>query len=317
MMGHPRPNLFLIGSMKSGTSYLSALLAAHPEVFMCSPKEPCHFVDPKVLRKAWRAAWQLGYWRSVDRYLSLFAAAGDLPVIGEASTVYSQAPLFSGVPERILEFSPNARFIYVMRDPVARTISHYWHRVRWWGESRSLLSAIRSDARYTAVSYYARQLQAYLRCVECERVYVLTLEALLADPVHQLSQLYRWLEVDSSFQPDVKDTASNALPDIVEQRRGFGMLDRFRRTAVYRQVMPYLPRRVRRLGTRLAARPVRPAEVDTTDVRAFLRSLQQPQAAELSRLLNRSFPEWTTLYEQKPEPFARPPVLKPQDSRTA
>jgi hypothetical protein len=306
MMGNPRPNLFLIGAMKSGTSYLSGLLAAHPAVFMSSPKEPCHFADQKVLRKVWPAAWQQGYWRSVDRYLSLFAAAGDAPVIGEASTVYSQAPLFAGVPERILEFSPDARFIYVIRDPVARTISHYWHRVRWWGEHRPVLSAIRSDPRYTAVSYYARQLEVYLRYVERERVYVLTLEALLADTVNQLSQLYGWLGVDSSFQPSVKDIPSNGLPDIVEQRRGLGMLDRFRRTAVCGKMIPYVPRRVRRLGTRLAVRPVRPNEVDTTDVKAFLRPLQQPQATELSRLLNRFFPEWMTLYEQEgQEPVSR------------
>ena len=46
-MKSPRPNLFLIGSMKSGTSYLSELLGAHPAVFMSSEKEPTYFVDPR------------------------------------------------------------------------------------------------------------------------------------------------------------------------------------------------------------------------------------------------------------------------------
>jgi hypothetical protein len=56
-MSPPRPNLFLIGAMKSGTTYLCDLLAAHPEIFMSSPKEPCHFVDPKVLLRAWPGQW--------------------------------------------------------------------------------------------------------------------------------------------------------------------------------------------------------------------------------------------------------------------
>jgi Sulfotransferase family len=291
-----RPNLFLIGSMKSGTSYLSRLLGAHPAVFMSEPKEPCHFVDPRVLRRDWPTAWAQGYWRSTERYLGLFAAAGDAAVIGEASTVYSQLPLFSRVPERILAFNSAARFIYIMRDPIERTVSHYWHRVRWWGEHRSMLSAIRADPRYTDVSHYARQLSAYLDCAGRERVYALTLEALLADPVGQLLRVYGWLGVDASFQPPMLGVPDNGMPEIIEQVRGFGLLDGLRRTAAYHRVWPWLPRWLCRLGSHLAAQQVRPGDFDTSRVRDFLRPLQQRQTDELSRLLGRPFPEWRTLY---------------------
>jgi hypothetical protein len=119
---------------------------------MSSPKEPCYFVEQKVLRRVWPGQWEQGYWRSVERYLSLFADAGGAAVIAEASTFYSQEPRFSGVAERILSFNPSARFVYIMRDPIERTVSHYWHRVRWWGERREMLSAIRSDPHYRHVS---------------------------------------------------------------------------------------------------------------------------------------------------------------------
>jgi Sulfotransferase family len=293
-----RPNLFLVGAMKSGTSYLSGLLGAHPAVFMSSPKEPCHFVDPRVLRRVWPSAWAQGYWRSTERYLGLFAAAGDVPVVGEASTVYSQLPLFSQVAERILAFNPAARFIYIMRDPVERTVSQYWHGVRWWGEHRTPLSAIRSDARYTDVSYYARQLSAYLDCCARERVYVLTLEALLTDPVVELQRVYAWLGVDASFQPPTLGFPDNVMPDVIEQVRGFGLLDRLRRTSTYYRARPWLPGWLYRLGAQLAARPVRPASVDISRAAEFLRPLQQRQTDELARLLGRRFPEWRTLYAQ-------------------
>jgi len=114
MRNGPRPNLFVIGAMKSGTSSLHATLAAHPQIFMCRKKEPDYFIE------------QCNWSRGERWYLSLFARAGDKPIIGESSTGYTQAPRFHGVPQRIRGFRPDARFVYIMRDPIERTISHYW-----------------------------------------------------------------------------------------------------------------------------------------------------------------------------------------------
>lgn len=295
-MASPRPNLFLIGSMKSGTTYLSDLLGQHPAVFMCVPKEPCYFADSRVLRRAWPYMWRHGYWRGADRYLRLFAAAGDKTILGEASTVYSQIPLYSGVPERIQEFSPNARFIYIMRDPVDRAISHYWFRVRWWREQRPMLTAMRNDPHYRSVSHYARQLQEYVRHFALERIYTLTYEALVADPLGELNRLYGWLGIDPTFRPTRLGLASNVRPDVVRQVRGFGLLDRLRHTSLYGRLEPYIPDAARHLGDRLAARSVRPAEAMLGEVLEYLRPLQVSETEELSALLNRGFPEWNTLY---------------------
>src|SRR5579863_331121 len=148
--------------MKSGTTYLADLLATHPSIFMCSPKEPCHFVHPEQLKFLWPGAWAKRYWANQEAYLSLFRTAGAAAVIGEASVYYTHLPLASGVPERIHQFCPYARFIYIMRDPVERTISHYWHRVRWHEEGRSSIEAVKNDPQYRDVSYYAMQLKPYL-----------------------------------------------------------------------------------------------------------------------------------------------------------
>jgi len=145
-----KPNLFVIGAMKPGTTYLNKLLGAHPSIFMCSPEEPSYFVDQKQLRRLWPEAWDLGFWRSEDYYLRLFQSSGDAVVVGEASTNYTKRPLVYGVPERIHRFNPDSRFIYLLRDPNQRTISHYWHMVRFGAERRPMLEAIRTEPQYLA-----------------------------------------------------------------------------------------------------------------------------------------------------------------------
>jgi hypothetical protein len=293
-----RPNTFLIGSLKSGTTYLSELLAMHPEVFVSSPREPCHFADQRVLRRAWPYVWSLGYGRSAERYLGLFAKAGDARVIAEGSTVYSQAPRFAQVPERILRMCPDARFIYIIRDPVERTISHYWHCVRWWGERRPLTAAIVADQHYLDTSDYASQLRTYLRLVPRERVYVLTLEELIAEPLAHLKALFAWLGIDTSFQPALEGVFENPTPAIVEQERGFGVLNRIRRAALYARIETQVPAPLRKLAVKLAVREIRTADAPLGKVEAWLRPIQQRQTSELSELLGREFPRWRTLFAE-------------------
>lgn len=287
--------------MKSGTTYLSVLLGTHPDIFMSSPREPCHFVDPRVLRRVWPLMWERGYWRSADRYLSLFAEAGDAKIIAEGSTAYSQAPLFSGVPERILEFSPDARFIYIIRDPIERTISHYWHNVRWWGERRQLLQAIHENHLYLGASHYAHQLQTYLRHVACERVYVLTFEDLVSDPLLQLGALFRWLGVDPAFCPVLDRAPTNPTPESVEQVRGFGLLNGMRRSALYNRLEPWVPPALRKLARKFAVRDILTADAPLLDAERYLRPIQLRQTAELSELLGREFREWATLFAAEAE----------------
>jgi Sulfotransferase family len=300
-----RPNTFLVGSMKSGTTYLSGLLAMHPEIFVSSPREPCHFADPKVLRRVWPGMWKRGYWRSSERYLGLFASAGEAKIIAEGSTVYSQAPLFRDIPERILEMSPDARFIYIIRDPIERTISHYWHRVKWWRERRGLMEALLEDPHYLSTSDYASQLRTYLRHVARERVYVLALEELVADPMTRLRALFAWLGVDATFRPALQEAFTNPTPATVEQARGLGVLNSIRKSPLYGRIGLRVPAVMRKFALQFAMREVRTADVPVQTVEAYLRPIQLRQTAELSALLGRQFPQWTTLFA---EPVASPRI---------
>lgn len=104
-----KPNFFIIGAPKCGTTALSQYLGAHPNVFMSTPKEPNHFNtdffigNPTVIRP-------------YERYMRLFDTAGPShTAIGEASVwyLYSKKAILN-----IREYNPGARLILMLRNPV-------------------------------------------------------------------------------------------------------------------------------------------------------------------------------------------------------
>lgn len=291
-----KPNLFLIGAMKSGTTYLNKLLSAHPSIFMCTPEEPTYFVDPSQLAKFWPYMWDQGFWRSEERYLGLFGSSKSATIIGEASTNYTKLPLVSGVAERILHFNDRARFIYILRDPIERTLSHYWHMVRYHAENRPLMTAIKGDPQFMDVSYYAMQLKSYFRYFPQDHVKVLMHEQLISAPLETMHALYVWLGVDpADVDASILEQPENVTPETIRMATGLKLMHVLKNTRPVRAVMPQLPLPIRKAGLRLATSAVNRRLVDTSDVIQYLQPTQRKQTEELTQLLGRNFPEWRTL----------------------
>jgi hypothetical protein len=288
------PNLFLIGSMKSGTSSLHSYLGSHPEIFMCRPKEPCFFVPREQLN--WPEIEAHGFWRGEDYYLRLFENAGNAMFVGESSTLYTKAPQISGVAERIYRFNPDARFIYILRDPVKRTFSHYWHEVHKKRERRGIEAALRSDSKYLDVSYYAMQLREYFQYFDPRQFLAITLEELQAGQLRGVQRIFRWLGVEGNFEPENIHTRHNVTNEVVSQIKGNGWLHSMRYSRLWNSVGPLVPEKVRSVALKLAEERVAPKSVDTSGLIPYLRSIQLPQTEELELLLGRSFPEWKTLH---------------------
>src|SRR6202020_1836845 len=118
-----------------------------------------------------------------------------------------------GVPERIKELVPKARFIYLVRDPIARTVSQYHYRVAVEGERLSLREAL-SDLSdpysvYTCPSLYATQMDLYLRNFDQEQILVLDQADLLSDRRSTLRQIFAFLSVDDTVDASQFDEELN------------------------------------------------------------------------------------------------------------
>jgi hypothetical protein len=282
-----RPNLFIIGAMKSGTTSLHEYLDTHPQIAMSQEKEPGYFVEELGLHKG--EAW----------YLSRWAQKGQYQYRGESSTHYTKLPVFQGVPERLFRFNPQSRLIYIMRNPFDRVVSHYWHAVRdafHGGELRPLLRAVQEDPGYLAFSDYAMQLEPYFERFGRDAVLTLTFEALIEDPQREVNRVYRWLGLPSHPIGEKSGTAHNQKPKDVTAVAGAGILNRIQFSSTWDRISPHVPGWMKNWAKKQAYRPVAEQEVerDIPRLREAVAELQRQQIDRLTRLLGRDFPEWRT-----------------------
>ncbi len=191
-----RPTFLLVGAQKSGTTTLTSDLGAHPDIAM-APRE-LHYFDRNLER-------------GIEWYVAQFAGGG-ATAIGESTPEYLFLP---EVPPRIIEALPGVRLLVILRDPVARAYSHYWHNRARGHEALGFEEALEAEAdrlavessterarwSYAARGLYAEQLRRMFAVIERPMVHVLLFDDLLADPASTLSSVYRFLHVDESFRP--------------------------------------------------------------------------------------------------------------------
>jgi hypothetical protein len=181
------PNLVVIGGLKCGTTSLHHYLNLHPEIGMSRPKELNFFVA--------ELNWDLG----LDWYANHFSASDE--VRGETSPHYTNEPRFRGVAERMAEtIGPDAKVVYMVRDPIDRMISHYLHNAGGGYERRRLAEALSDpDSAYLQRSLYAMQLAPYLERFGEGRVEVVTREELRDERQDTMRRLFAFLGVDQDF----------------------------------------------------------------------------------------------------------------------
>lgn len=296
-----RPNLFIVGAQKAGTSALAGWLGQHPQVHMSFPKEP-----------GFLAFGEKGYVfcdgygnpapassyvvRDHDSYLALFGAAhAQHRVIAEASTWYLSIP---GMAAKLKAYNPQARVIVILRNPVERAYSAWCHargdRLEPCDTFASALSQEeqRGDVefllRYHRMGLYAGALEEYLDVFGSERVLTLFYEDMRGDPKAFWERVCEFLRIDASVQPPFRFRYNRAG----EPRSR--LLQRLLRShGVKRTVRRLMPHRVSLLiKNRLDDANLRDFPPMDNTVRADLRDYYRNDIRQLAELTGRDLDAW-------------------------
>jgi hypothetical protein len=285
------PTFFIIGAPKAGTTSFHHYLDQHPQIQMSINKEPRFFAGPEN-----GVPYAKGKVDRLADYEQLFDPV--IGVRGEASTDYATHPRREGVPERIRELVPRAKFLYLVRDPFDRTVSHYRMRVAYLGERRSLREALSdlSDrtSPYVWPSLYASQLERYLDHFPQETIMVVDQADLLAQRRPTLREVFAFLDVDDAADSAQFDEELSVLSDGRELRAYSPRYDRFvqRLTAPARWVPQRIRRPLRRSVDRMLWPTVEPPVLGD-ELRARLHELYAGEVERLRALTGKSFPTWS------------------------
>jgi hypothetical protein len=202
------PNFFVIGAAKAGTTSLHHYLGSHPQVYMSPIKEPEFFL-PRPSGQSLARRPPGDHRRGM--YETLFARAGDAVAVGEASVRYSTHPFRPGAAGRIAALVPDAKLVYLVREPVARMVSQWMHNVRIGSERRGVEEALRSE-RYLLLSSYAYQAERFLEHFPAERLLVIVSEDLRQRRTQTLDRIWRFLGVGSGHLDPALGRELNRAP---------------------------------------------------------------------------------------------------------
>jgi hypothetical protein len=275
------PNVIVIGAMKAGTTSMHNYLDVHPDVAVSTEKEMRFFSDPGAL------GW-------VGRYQDHFPTGTRIRV--ESSPHYTKFPVVPGVVDRMADLVPDAKLIYLVRDPVDRIVADYVEQLQWHHAHRTLdeeaVDAADPANAVMASSRYATQLEEILRRFRPEQVLVVDLADLGADVVGTMARVFRFLDLPV---PDASAEDYGRYNTREEQHQVPGWLLALRRGPLLRAFrrLPAGPRqlvtqRMWRSDRNLLERPTLQPETE-----AALRAALQPEVDRLRELTGQSFATWS------------------------
>lgn len=275
-------------------------LKQHPQIFLPNRKEP-QFFGSDLLSPT--------FIRDEKEYLELFAEAKDERRVGETSvwSLYSRR-----ASREISEFNPDASVIIMLRNPTEMLRSMHNQYLYTGNETLESLSAAleaeddRKRGRcipetatfveglfYRDSARYFEQVQRYFDVFGRDKVHIIIFDDLKADPGKVYVETLSFLEVDTSFRPDMKvinpnkRIRSKTVRDLSKysQGRGRQLAKALMPTRARQRLMSALDR------YNTVYEPARPLEEETS---ARLRAEFAPEVERLSELLGRDLSSWNT-----------------------
>lgn len=232
------PQALVIGAPKAGTTTLCAALMRHPDIWMY-PRKETHFFNEYYETRG--IAW----------YSSLFNDAPSDALLMEGTPDYAMSNYVESTLPRIATHIPDARMIFIARDPVDRIESHYVQMVANWRTEISLEEALRRWPEIVESSDYPRILDVIHQHFPPEQVLVLFFDDYVANRTATYKRVLHFLGLPSPSPALLAQmTRQNALNRRKDQAMDGELLARLRQSRYFDRLNMMMPSTVIQLGKR-------------------------------------------------------------------
>jgi tetratricopeptide (TPR) repeat protein len=219
------PDFIIIGAQKCGTTSLYHYLAQHPKIL------------PSIIKEI--NFWSREFHHGLEWYLAQFPPSPKKQKLltGEATPGYLD---YTKVPERLFQTFPKMKLIVLLRNPVNRAISHYYHWIRDGWESRPLQEVIDVEIQqleqqnynywnkhngYISRGIYVKFLKKWMSIFPKEQFLIIKSEDFYDNPATTLSQVYHFLEIPNrkieDYKPYNSGNYSSIDPAIIQTLQNY------------------------------------------------------------------------------------------------
>jgi hypothetical protein len=299
-----RPNLFILGAPKCGTTSLAHWLSGHPGIFMSPVKEPKFFnTDARTVG---------GF--SKEEYERLFLGADETHRwLAEGSTAYLRS---TTAVSNILAYAQDPRFVICVRNPVEMVVSLHGERIKQGVETETgfeqawrlqesrqqgrlvpRLCVEPSDLLYGPICRVGHQLERVLAQAGADRVIVVVLDDIRADPAREYRRVLDFLGLPDDGR--TRFSAENKalyLPPLLAGCLRFAALAKQLLRIRAGTGVTALARRA--LGRPPAKSPLSP------ELRNELRTYFRDDVSKLSAILGRDFSHWLDARDPRADDIA-------------
>ncbi len=236
-----KPDFFIIGAAKSGTTSLYEYLKQSEDIYFSPIKEPNYFsddIDVSKFSKTYRRNTFLAvdkyfkentlhdipltFIRNKDYYEQLFLGGTNYKIRGEASTSY----LYSKTAAKnIYNFNQDSKIIAILRNPMGRAFSHYQMAVRYGHTNLDFKNAVKKDHSrdvkgwgiselFIELGLYFEQLERYFKVFPKEQIKIFLFDDLKSDPQKFVNECCNFIgisefELDNKSAHNVKEIPEN------------------------------------------------------------------------------------------------------------